>query len=211
MLNDSRKFSAFIKSKLRGELPGSRAHEAMMPESRKRLSVDDSSFIKSAVMLLLYTNHGKICFPIIERSDDGPHAGQLALPGGKNESTESLWQTALRESFEEINAVSGKIECLGKLSELSIPVSQYRVHPFVGAAKGKTEFVAQADEVKRIIEIELEDFITHFERKMLPFKTSYGLMEAPCFVYRDLKIWGATGMILNEFICLLQTKQKTHS
>lgn len=158
-------------------------------------------------MLLLYKSNGKICFPVIERADEGPHAGQLALPGGKNESTESLWQTALRESFEEINAVPEKIECLGKLSELSIPVSHYRVHPFVGLAKGKMDFVAQANEVKRIIEIDLEDFINRYERKLLPFNTSYGLLKAPCFVYQDLKIWGATSMILNEFICILQTKQ----
>lgn len=207
MINDSRKFSAFLKSKLKDELPGSTAHEAMMPEGRRRFVAEDASYHKSAVLLLLYSNHGKIFFPIIERSDEGPHAGQLALPGGKNKSTESLWQTAIRESFEEINAVPEKIECLGKLSELTIPASHFRVHPFVGFAKGKMEFVAQADEVKRIIEVDLEDFISRYEKKLLPFKTSYGFMDAPCFVYRELSIWGATGMILNEFICMLQTQQ----
>lgn len=204
---DRKKISVLLRSNLKDELPGIRAHDTMMPVGRKRLIDDDSSYSKSAVMLLLYKSNGKICFPVIERADEGPHAGQLALPGGKNESTESLWQTALRESFEEINAVPEKIECLGKLSELSIPVSHYRVHPFVGLAKGKMDFVAQADEVKRIIEIDLEDFINRYERKLLPFNTSYGLLKAPCFVYQDLKIWGATSMILNEFICILQTKQ----
>jgi 8-oxo-dGTP pyrophosphatase MutT (NUDIX family) len=204
MLKEGRKISAFLKSKLKEELPGFRAHEAMMPESRKRLPADDSAYTKSAVMLLLYSKQGKIYFPVIERSDEGPHAGQLALPGGKNERTESLWQTALRETFEEIHAVPEKIECLGKLSELSIPVSRYRVNPFVGWVRGKTEFIAQADEVKRIIEVDLEDFISNHETKILPFQTFYGLVDAPCFVYRELKIWGATGMILNEFLCILQ-------
>lgn len=207
MLDDSKKISEYLKSKLREKLPGAVAHEAMMPEGRKRFLIDNSSYSKSAVMLLLYNNGGKLSFPMIERSDEGPHAGQLALPGGKNESAESLWQTALRESFEEINAVPERIICLGKLTELSIPVSRFQVHPFVGMAKGKMEFIAQASEVKKIIEIDLEDFLHNHEKKSFPFKTSYGLLEAPCFVYRDLKIWGATSMILNEFICMLQTKQ----
>jgi 8-oxo-dGTP pyrophosphatase MutT (NUDIX family) len=170
--------------------------------------VDDSAFSKSAVLLLLFIRNGKAFFPVIERSDDGPHAGQIALPGGKNENTESLWQTALRESFEEINASPEKIECLGKLSELSIPVSRYLVHPFIGIARSKMKLVPQAGEVKRIIEIDLEDFTRHHERKMFSFQTSYGRLEAPCFAYRDLRIWGATSMILNEFICILQTNYK---
>ncbi len=205
MFDDSRKISAFLRSKLKTVLPGASAHEAMMPEARKRLPHNTCGFNKSAVMLLLFSNGGKIFFPLIERSDEGPHAGQIALPGGKNESTESLWQTALRESFEEINADPEKILCLGKLTELSIPVSRYQVHPFVGMANGKMDFVAQASEVKRIFDIDLEDFLIKHQKKSLPFKTSYGLIEAPCFVYRDLKIWGATSMILNEFICILQT------
>ncbi len=207
MLDDTKKFSAYLKSKLREELPGTLAHEVMMPEGRKSFLVDNSSYSKSAVMLLLYNNGGKLSFPMILRSDEGPHGGQLALPGGKNESAESLWQTALRESFEEINAMPERIICLGKLSELSIPVSRFQVHPFVGMAKGKMEFIAQVSEVKKIIEIELKDFLQKHEKKSFLFKTSYGLIEAPCFVYRDLKIWGATSMILNEFICILQTIQ----
>lgn len=205
MLNDSKKVSAFLKSRLKQNLPGATAHEAMMPAARKRIAIDETNYSKSAVMLLLYESENKIFFPIIERSDDGPHAGQLALPGGKNESTESLWQTALRESFEEINAVPEKIECLGKLSELSIPVSRYRVHPFVGISKAKMEFIPHAGEVKRIIEIDLEDFLMNHQIKILPFKTSYGMLDAPCFTFHELKIWGATSMILNEFICLLKT------
>ena len=34
------------------------------------------------------------------------HAGQISFPGGRNETQESLWQTACRETFEEIGVGS---------------------------------------------------------------------------------------------------------
>lgn len=208
MLNDFKNLPATLKTKLKAELPGAVAHDEMLPEGRKRLSANTDDFHKSSVLLLLYPKDNKIFFPVIEKADIGPHAGQLALPGGKNEHTESLWQTALRETFEEINAAPGKIECLGKLSELTIPVSRFRVHPFVGWTNGKINLTPQRDEVKKIIEVDLFDFINRHEKKLSTFRTSYGMVQAPCFVYQNLKIWGATSMILNEFLCIVNSPEK---
>jgi 8-oxo-dGTP pyrophosphatase MutT (NUDIX family) len=149
---------------------------------------------------------------LIERAQGGPHAGQIALPGGKNEPGESLWQTALREAAEEINAPEQHVQLIGKLTELFIPVSRFLVYPFIGSASGSLSLKPLTSEVKRIIELDLFDFIHNHDREIALFHTAAGhVRKAPCFIYQDLKIWGATAMILNEFLEVLGSIQKVYS
>lgn len=179
----------------------------MAPPDRKRLispPADLSSFKKSAVLLLLYQKNNKLYFPLIERDEKGIHGGQISLPGGKSENNEELLTTALREAREEINAEAGEIFHLAKLTSLFIPVSRFTVQPFLVFTAEEQHFIRQENEVKTIFEIELDDFLLHFTKQNDNFKTMRGMINAPCLNYRNLKIWGATSMILNEFIMLMK-------
>ena len=106
----------------------------MAPVGRKKmneLSLKAQTYKPSAVLILLCVNHtGQTFIPLIERmSYDGAHSGQISLPGGKFEERDiNLQTTALRECEEEIG-IKG-VAILGSLTELFIPVSQFKVQPF---------------------------------------------------------------------------------
>lgn len=89
---------------------------------------------ESAVLILLYPRGAHLCLLLTVRAERvAHHKGQVSLPGGALEGEDvSLWQTALREAFDEVSADPQAIELIGELSPLYVPVSNLRVHPFVG-------------------------------------------------------------------------------
>ncbi|MCG6507008.1 CoA pyrophosphatase, partial [Vibrio parahaemolyticus] len=57
------------------------------------------------------------------------HPGQISFPGGKYEESDgTLYQTAMRETREEIGIQEDQIEILGQLPEL-VTVSKFAVTP----------------------------------------------------------------------------------
>ena len=109
----------------------------------------------------------------------------------------------MRETHEEIGVNPSKIKILGNLSTLFIPVSNYFVYPHVGYINELPDFVINVSEVAGIIEIPLLDFL-HPKSLILDIVEVRGVnFEAPMFKVGEDKIWGATAMILNEFIEIL--------
>src|SRR5262245_41917572 len=51
------------------------------------------------------------------------HAGQVSFPGGIVEPGETIVETALRESREEIGLDARRVDVIGALTSLHIPVS----------------------------------------------------------------------------------------
>ncbi|MFI5220382.1 MAG: NUDIX hydrolase [Bacteroidia bacterium] len=162
----------------------------------------------SSVLFLLYPSDEKTYFVLIERtSGDGVHSGQISLPGGKHEAGDkSYWNTAVRETEEEIGVNKKEMHFAGQLTDLFIPASKFRVYPHVGYILHTAEFVPNKNEVKKVIHADLKTFLsgkTKFEKE---FITSYGKLPAPYFKYQDYEIWGATAMIISEFISLFKSE-----
>ncbi|MDA1119766.1 MAG: CoA pyrophosphatase [Bacteroidetes bacterium] len=158
---------------------------------------------KGSVLILLYPNADEIHFPLIQRSEyAGAHGGQIALPGGKYESEDKdLFDTALRETGEEIGVSSGKITLIGALTDLYIPVSNFLISPVVGYATEKPEFVPDSIEVVEVVETSVKQLLNPsniLEKTIhLPQKVK---IRAPYFNLSNKTVWGATAMILSEFI-----------
>ena len=73
------------------------------------------------------------------------HSGEVSFPGGKwEEGDEDLYQTSLRESFEEINLTDENITKLGSLNYL-ISRHKIEVNPFVGLITKKPDFSANEE------------------------------------------------------------------
>ena len=77
------------------------------------------------------------------------------------------------------------------------------IHPFVGYCDFNPVFKANEREVKRIIEVNVEDLFKKgvIKVKKMSFKKSSGNVnyEVPYLDLNNKIVWGATSVILNEF------------
>src|SRR5699024_9172617 len=61
------------------------------------------------------------------------HPGQIALPGGRQDPADrDITDTALRETHEEIGLPAGRVEVIGVLPRVAVPISRYTVTPVLG-------------------------------------------------------------------------------
>ncbi len=194
-------------------VPGQSSHFIMIPEIRarelKNLNIEQKKARNAAVLMLLYPKNEVTHLVLILRPEyEGVHSGQIALPGGKVETCDlNYTATALRETQEEVGVDSAMITVIKSLTKVYIPPSNFWVHPFLGFAEKRPDFVPQEDEVAKIIEVPLVELLN--DDNIVPQKltTSYAKnIEVPSFKLNDYVVWGATAMMLSELKILLKTE-----
>ena len=190
-----------LRSRLALPLPGVTAQARMAPQPRTvpPLMKTEEEAVPSAVLILLFRKDGNWSFFLTERSHSVEyHPGQLSLPGGAQEDDEPLETTALRETEEEIGVSPGVVTLLGGLTTLFIPVSGFRVRPFVGWSNGELETAIDETEVAALHAIEMSALLNDslVGREL---RTIRGVdVDVPFFHFGELKVWGATAAILSE-------------
>ena len=193
-------------------LPGEKAHSIMMPPVRqqllKKISKKSLQPRQSAVLAMFYPDlNDQARFVLILRETyKGVHSGQLSFPGGKFEIDDtSLEITALRETEEEIGLTREKIHIIRVLSQIYIPPSNFTVTPYLGIFPYHPTFVAQASEVKAIVEVPISELLNDQNTGFQKVTTSYaGMIEVPVYTLENKIVWGATAMILSELKVLLK-------
>lgn len=206
-------FIETLEQRLSNTLPGVAKQYEMA--SLRRISElnlaeqpDYSGAKQAAVMNLLHYADGAWRTILIRRAEhpEDRHSGQVSFPGGKFElSDESLAATALREVEEEIGVPATRIRLLGQMTSLYIPVSNFLVHPFVGVLDGSPDFRFQEGEVVGVLQPALADFKHPERRKVTDLQIAPNLLlrEVPYFDVEGYVVWGATAMMLNEFLAIL--------
>lgn len=194
----------YLRDRLTRPLPGRAAQVRLAPKPRHWPS-PDAVLRPAAALLLVYPHHDEWWTPLTVRvAGLRAHGGQVSLPGGRlDRPDETVAAAALRETHEEIGVLSADIDVLGELTPLPIAVSGHLLHPVVGSAVLRPAFVLAPDEVARVIEVPVarllrEDAVA-WERRAL----SSGSLDVPYFEFEGARVWGATAMILAEFIALL--------
>jgi 8-oxo-dGTP pyrophosphatase MutT (NUDIX family) len=113
---------------------------------------------QAAVLVPLYVDAGQLWTVLTRRTDDLPHhRGQIAFPGGGRETGEEPWETALRETEEEIGLDPKRVLRLGELDEAATP-SGYRIVPCVGAVPHPLEAKPDGVEIAEIFSAPLLAF-----------------------------------------------------
>jgi 8-oxo-dGTP pyrophosphatase MutT (NUDIX family) len=137
-----------LERRLALPLPGLTAQLAMAPRPRRRSATFDPARAQPAAVLLLIfpaepneqtidgvVRAGDLCLALTKRTDHvASHKNEVCLPGGAVDAGETAVDAALREAHEEIGVVPSEVRILGRLTPLFIPVSGFRLEPFVGAA-----------------------------------------------------------------------------
>lgn len=188
--------------KLGGKLPGEKAQFQMAPSYRGRITSSGEP-VDAAVLALLYPSAfgGKLNLVFIKRNEyDGPHSAQISFPGGARDAGDlSLEDTAIRETREEVG-IGGKIELLGSLTPLHIPVSNFMVYPKVGWMEETPEFNPDPSEVQYVVEASLDSLLDPSNQESETLYHHEMPVEAPYYRVGEEKIWGATAMILSELL-----------
>jgi 8-oxo-dGTP pyrophosphatase MutT (NUDIX family) len=201
-----RSFSALIAdlpSALARPLPAAAAHVLMAPTPRRAWPAGGRAR-QAAGLLFLFPRAGRAHVVLTVRAETlGRHSGQVSLPGGVIEPGEAFEQAALREAHEEISLPGADIQILGALSPIDIPVSGFRLHPVVGASDRAPALVAADGEVARILEVPVDALMARGSVIMTEREREGSRITVPAFRVGDDEIWGATAMVLAEFLVVL--------
>jgi 8-oxo-dGTP pyrophosphatase MutT (NUDIX family) len=157
-----------------------------------------------ASVLIAILNYGKyIESPEIiftQRSSHlSTHSGEVSFPGGKADKIDpSLFDTALRESNEEINLNSKDVTELGKLNYL-ISRHKIEVNPFI-ASVDLPQALQPNEEIQEIFTVPLDFLLdpNNIQRENIERHGSVWLV--PTWNIKDQKIWGLTAMITVNFL-----------
>lgn len=197
-----------LAERLGSPLPGHEAHLRMAPRNPDRqadLSVNARDCREAGVLVLLHPDDAAPSVVLTVRRDHLPdHAGQIAFPGGQRERGESLSGTALREAEEEINLSPASVDVLGALTPLFIPPSNFCVHPFVGHTPSPASLRPTDAEVGRILQVPLAHLLDPATRTTETRLLSGRDVDVPYYDVAGHTVWGATAMMLAEFLAVVR-------
>jgi len=187
-------------------LPGATAHAHLAPQPRRTwpAGFNPARVRNAAGLLLLFPVADRAHVVLTERAHTlERHGGQISLPGGVVEPGETFERAALREAHEEIALPIDRVRIVARLTPIDIPVSGFRLHPIVAAAQARPPLSPADGEVARILDVPVDELL-HPATIATTVRTRDGhQITAPAFRVGDVDIWGATAMVLAEFLVLL--------
>jgi 8-oxo-dGTP pyrophosphatase MutT (NUDIX family) len=177
------------------------ALRAVLLDPAEATSLEVHGRTKAAVLIALYVAGGDLHSVFTRRRHDlRSHAGEISFPGGRREpEDESLLDTALRETEEEIGLPSAAVRILGALTPTPTVATNYGVYPFVGLIEPGQTWTPSAWEVDEVLELRLVDLRAARTRRRLlhrgiPFRSDvYDVSE-------EAVIWGATARIVGDLL-----------
>tara|TARA_R110002167_G_scaffold330360_2_gene537028 strand:- start:658 stop:1224 length:567 start_codon:yes stop_codon:yes gene_type:complete len=153
----------------------------------------------AAVLLpiLEYSNELTVLFTV-RATHLKHHAGQVSFPGGKQElSDNSLVETALRETHEEVGLPPKEVEIIGNLP-LYRTVSRYEVLPYVGFISAPTILTLDKNEVDSTFEVPLSYLMDQRNHLIHWVKRNNGNFPIYFIPWKEHNIWGATAAFVRN-------------
>ncbi len=156
---------------------------------------------EAAVLIPLYVRDKEL-FTLLTRRTDAVehHKGQISFPGGSREPSDAnLWDTAVRETEEEIGLPRSAARLLGTLPRI-VTVTDFEVSPFVAAIPYPFELKPHRHEVERILEVPVSYLMNPrvVEERSIRWKGRE--LRTPVYHYSGDAIWGATAFMLGDLL-----------
>ena len=95
------------------------------------------------------------------------------------------------------------MEVLGALSTLWIPISNYVLTPIVAIARRAPTFQPHLGEVEALIEVRVSALLDHTTVQWAHRQRGDTRIDYPYFNIDGQAVWGATAMVLSEFVALI--------
>jgi 8-oxo-dGTP pyrophosphatase MutT (NUDIX family) len=165
----------------------------------------------AAVILLLFQRDhaaggaGRWFLPLTERPATlAHHGGQISLPGGSLDPSETSHAAALRELEEELGC-SEIVELLGELADCYVFASDFLITPWLAVANIAPQWRPNAVEVASVVELPIDHLLDGRSIGRLTIERGPLVFHAPCIRFGSARIWGATSVILSELADVLRT------
>jgi len=201
-------FQAYLEQRLTQPLPGKEAQKKMMPvpvdpaHEIPEESIDSSSH-PSGVLVPIYPDiQGELNVILTLRTDSIRHAGQISFPGGRSDNGESVVETALRETREEIGIEKKLISVAGSLSPFYLYRTHNRITPVVGFLDEKPQMRKSPSEVEEIITVKLDRLISEEQVQKERWDLEHNSFYVPFWDIHEVPLWGATAMMMSELLVL---------
>jgi 8-oxo-dGTP pyrophosphatase MutT (NUDIX family) len=175
-----------------------RVIEALSSHCPKSVSV--TGLRPAAVIVPIQDVDGEHYLTLIERAaTPGPHAGEIAFPGGNitGEDQDAL-HAALRELEEEIGVSRETVQTIGQLDQVVVAF-RYLVTPFVGMLVSPVNFRPRVEEVSAVLSVPVSALLEQDCFSAVPRTDGHpGVIYH--YRYQSFDIWGATARILKQFL-----------
>ena len=154
-------------------------------------------WVGAAVLVPLIEREGGLSVLLTRRADTmRKHKGQVAFPGGRRDPGETAWQTALRESEEEVGLDRGFVSLAG-LSTRYRTGTGYVVTPVVGFVQPGFTITPNPDEVADVFETPFEWLMDPLNHELREWEMPDGAKRTYYAMTHDERyIWGATAGML---------------
>ena len=134
------------------------------------------------------------------------HAGEISFPGGRKcINDNSLLDTAIRETYEEIGLLIDKKNIVGCLDPTNTYTTKIQIYPFVAILTDLTTSLIPNEEVDEIIVIPLEKLIQSVEIDKVHSNSNQKMFK---FSVGEHLIWGATARILKNLIEIIESHKQ---
>ena len=164
--------------------------------------IEPTKYKKAGVLILLKKDIGSNEFRILftKRSSKlSTHSGEVSFPGGMwEEKDTSLFDTAMRESNEEIGLKKKNVMDLGRMNYL-LSRHKVEVNPFVGFLESNQEFIGNF-EIDEIFDVPVSFLLNNNNIFYKEFKRNDLRISMPSWVYNGNRIWGLTALITADFL-----------
>ena len=175
---------------------------------RAEREAPSGSYVPSAVLILVYPSGDDHMVLLHRRSQRVVHhKGDIAFPGGVQEEGESLLETALRETHEEIGVDPADVEVLGRLDDTPTSAN-YLITPYVGTIPSPYEFRPNSEEVDALLEAPVSGLLEPSNRREDARLVDGELKRIPCFAHDGNLVVGATAMILADLVELMEGPER---
>lgn len=172
----------------------------------REVQPEHSDYTHAAVLIPLFKENGEYKVLFTKRTSIVEHhKGQISFPGGVVDNVDDTYlDTALREAFEEIGLLREDVEVLGQIDDRLTSVTNFLIHPYVGAIPYPYRFQLNSSEVERLVKIPLRIFISNKDKgETKPALPGIDNYDGVIYSYKEDIIWGATAGIMENLIGIL--------
>jgi 8-oxo-dGTP pyrophosphatase MutT (NUDIX family) len=163
---------------------------APAPGPGDRLAAVVAPFVETPEPSIIFT---------VRSNDLSRHAGEISFPGGLQDPGETLWETALREVFEEIGLEPASTELVGALPAVHTFVSGILVVPFVGMLASPPAFNLSDEEIQEVLTFPVAR-LAAAERTVEIARERGRVWRGFAYELDGHTIWGATGWMLHALL-----------